>query len=473
MIDKVIELLEKYINENEAKQEQLSTISLKLSLYDELLPLLNDKAALDENKLFINILLSNIYYNETYNSVFYKAFYALKQNDTKEYKSFVAQIRFDYKELVRKENVLKNQILNASHLVKTARKAIFYLSRRSPLFSRYYTFQNIREIIAYYNTMGEINDREKILLLNELDFYNRNIIPGESKEKEYTNKAFNEVPNILSGGFEMYDEIEIAASRKETILGFVNELKGYVEQLSKEEIIPSIENYKKYNLDDNEYNFIVNEILKFYIFKALEYYDILLDSCIYTDRVSREEAITTYYQMLERYLLIRKYYQNITDIKVDEEAIEEQTSLDEGDKNPIRIVFSHPTNDPTKAKFLNDLKDIPEENYQGIWDLLNDFIEKRKDYKSLTNNGNIKNFAELKEGQIRIIIKHIRNNIHCVVGVFTKKANNDVKTYRNMCNRVVTDVSTIEKENQEIELGIITLDLIKDYINEKARKGSR
>ena len=90
------------------------------------------------------------------------------------------------------------------------------------------------------------------------------------------------------------------------------------------------------------------------------------------------------------------------------------------------------------------------------------------------NNDKYKNgFVELKEGPIRIIMKHISNNIYCVMGVFVKKSNNDIKAYRTMVIRTVTDIITKEKEKQELALGELTMQELARIVKEKARKGSR
>ncbi len=322
--------------------------------------------------------------------------------------------------------------------------------------------------------MGEIDEKEEILLLNELEYYNRNIIENDNaKEKEYANIAYNEVPSILNSGFEMYDEIEVASSRKGTIMGFVTEIKSFIEQIDKDEIIPLIEEYKKYNLEDNEYAFIVNEILKFYLFKAIDYYELLLDSSIYEDRGVKNDAIITYYQMVEKYLVIRKYYHEKTDIEVMEDVKEETIIEKLDDDSPRKLVFSHPAIDPTKAKFIMDIKDIKEEYYQTTLDMINSFLEKKKKLKPLTNNRNVRSFWELKNDQIRIIIKHVKDNIFCITGVFIKKSNNNMKSYRTMCNRIIPDISSKDKEMQELELGKITMDSFKKIVEEKARKGTR
>lgn len=80
---------------------------------------------------------------------------------------------------------------------------------------------------------------------------------------------------------------------------------------------------------------------------------------------------------------------------------------------------------------------------------------------------------ELKDDQVRIVMKHTTNNIYCIMGVFTKKANNDRKMYRTMCNRTVTDIITKEKEKQELALGELTMQELARIVKEKARKGSR
>ena len=351
----------------------------------------------------------------------------------------------------------------------------FPLQKRKPLFDQNFTFKNIQAIISYYATMGEISEKDEVLLNNELEFYNNNIIPTQNQEKEYKTKEYNEIPNILDSGFEMFDLIEVNSNRLETINSYVNDLKSYICQLNIDEIIPVIESYQKYNLETNEYNYIVNEILKMFLFEALDYYKILLDISIYKDKESRHEAIQTYNEYLDKYLLIRDYYNKITDIELNDEveSLEEPEEFDEPIDaiNPRRLIFSHPASNPTKSRLIDDLKDVPEEYFERVQSLLENFIVHKKKFKSLTTNK--PGFMELKDDQVRIVMKHTANNIYCVMGVFAKKANNDRKMYRTMCNRTVTDIITKEKEKQELALGELTMQELARIVKEKARKGSR
>ena len=97
---------------------------------------------------------------------------------------------------------------------------------------------------------------------------------------------------------------------------------------------------------------------------------------------------------------------------------------------------------------LERLKDVPEEYFERVQSLLENFIVHKKKFKSLTTNK--PGFMELKDDQVRIVMKHTVNNIYCVMGVFAKKANNDRKMYRTMWNRTVTDIITKQKEKQEL-----------------------
>ena len=183
MIDKIIKLLEKYTFECEEKMQSLDSLKTTISLYDELIPLLNDVPNLYDNKIYINILLTTIY-NDYLNDVFYQAFYALKQEENEKYDSLLKQITFDFNDALSKKETLSIQLINAKYLITTAKKSVFYLRNRWPLFNNGYTFKNIRKIISYYATMGEIDEKEEILLLNELEYYNRNIIENDNaKEK--------------------------------------------------------------------------------------------------------------------------------------------------------------------------------------------------------------------------------------------------------------------------------------------------
>lgn len=71
------------------------------------------------------------------------------------------------------------------------------------------------------------------------------------------------------------------------------------------------------------------------------------------------------------------------------------------------------------------------------------------------------------------MLKHLKDNIYCVMGAFIKKASRDNKNYNEQRARVVTDISTKENEIREIELGKKTMEEVGRIVEENSRKGSR
>lgn len=141
-----------------------------------------------------------------------------------------------------------------------------------------------------------------------------------------------------------------------------------------------------------------------------------------------------------------------------------------------RLIFSTSLANPTKAKIIGDMDSVPYEYYDTVLELINNFISGKNasgELKRLKSNKKLVGFMELKYDQVRIVFKHIKNNIYNVVGVFTKKANNDMTMYQTMANRMIPDVTTEEKLNKQLELGEITLKQLTDLVEVKRRKGTR
>ena len=73
-IEKIIDLLSDYIREYEEKERYNEILITQSQLYKELLPLIDkDYKILDNNKLFISVLLSAIYNDDSLTNNFYNA----------------------------------------------------------------------------------------------------------------------------------------------------------------------------------------------------------------------------------------------------------------------------------------------------------------------------------------------------------------------------------------------------------------
>ena len=224
------------------------------------------------------------------------------------------------------------------------------------------------------------------------------------------------------------------------------------------------------------YNYVIIKVLNNFNEELISYYQLLLDKETYSKISNRREIIEDYYTELIRYLVVRDYYNKYNEVIIDEEDI---TLTDEEEKKlqeEKRLIFSTSLANPTKAKIIGDMDSVPYEYYDTVLELINNFISGKNasgELKHLKNNKKLVGFMELKYDQVRIVFKHIKNNIYNVVGVFAKKANNDMTMYQTMANRMIPDVTTEEKLNKQLELGEITLKQLTDLVEVKRRKGTR
>ena len=101
-IEKIIDLLSDYIREYEEKEKYNEILITQSQLYKELLSLIDKNyKILDDNKLFISVLLSAIYNDDSLTNNFYNAMHALNNGNELPYLQFVAKINFDAKEIIR------------------------------------------------------------------------------------------------------------------------------------------------------------------------------------------------------------------------------------------------------------------------------------------------------------------------------------------------------------------------------------
>lgn len=370
----------------------------------------------------------------------------------------INKIYKDYLENEKKIDSLDVQIKRSYHLISTAKRVRYNLKFNIPITEYKYDITNIKTILDYYETVGEISNKELLLLINEIESYNRHVSLESdvtSRETEYANVLYNEVPNILNAGYQRHDEVEILNDRKPILDKFVKEISSYIEDLDKREIIESLESYQKYNIDDNEYNYILIKLLDIFQDELYTLYELLSDKQIFFRRHDRLEIIKKYYDKLGIYLILRNYYESVNEYK--EEEIEEEiiTETSSNDIEPRRLIYAISPNNSLKVRLLTDMNDISKEYYEKLQKLLEDFKFKKRDssiIKTLKGRANGKSFKELKDDQIRVVYKQIDENTFIIVGVFVKKDDNDYKKYKEIKNRAIPTFDTPGSLQRYLEL---------------------
>lgn len=483
MQSKLKELLDSYIAEYNETKVKYDDLTVKCQLYEELLSYFDEaNINLANNKVSISLLLNTIYNDDIYEREFYSLLYKLERgeyNNKNEIRSFFSMISRDYSKVAKETENLKNRINRTSKVVSSARRARLSFKYNSPIEDTKYVMGDLRRIINYYESSGEISNKEAILCINDLDFYNRNVISasgkGNKKEEEYTSEIYNKIPNILKAGYEVIEEPEVDILRKTSLNRMVEEITNTVRYTKNDKILEYLESYEKYELDNNEYNYVIINVLNNFNEELISYYQLLLDKETYSRVGNRKEIIKDYYTELSRYLVVRDYYNKYNEIIIDEDIVltdEEEKEL----QDEKRMIYSTSLANPTKAKIIGDMDDVPKEYYTTVLDLITRFKKgttTRGEVKPLGNNKKLKKIMELRTDQVRIILKHVKDNVYNIMGVFTKKDDNNIMMYQTIANRIVTDISSDIKLKRALDIAEITEKELENIVQTKGRKGAR
>lgn len=475
-INLIIRLLEDYLSEYRELKNKYEECEIKKQLFEQLeLFFQQDFQYLNENKLFVTALLDAIYKDSAYDDLFYNSLRQVEvTNDMSSLTRFLKYVRVDKEENLKNGEIIKRQIDNRKSKVKKIKSDILSLKKGRPLMYNY----NIKQILSYYETKGVISSKELILLNNELQYYNGSLT-DKSVEYEIKKKRYEEIPNILNSGFELI-QVDIHPKRRTVLNNNVDKIINMINCIeTTDELIELFNVNKDFYRDLNEFKYVINEVIKYYLDNILDYYELLLDSSIYQNAVVVEDAKEEYFKYLKFYLTSRQYFNDLDEeynIENENVNVEEDVSEEEVKEQKV-LVFSHSSVDPLKSKLIADLKAIEPEKYEELYDLLERFIQgktTRDEFKGLHAKENVrKGFSELRGDQVRIVLKHLKDNIYCVMGAFIKKASRDTKNYNEQRARVVTDISTKENEIREIELGKKTMEEVGRIVEENSRKGSR
>ena len=477
--NKLIILIDKYLEEYNRLQKKVEKNKLLKSLYDELLTYLeSDYENIKDNKILISFLINEIYKDDVYIHEFYNLLPNL--GETKEnkdrFKHLCKCIYSDSKANESSMDEINIRLFRNRFIPSSAKRVKICLLHNIPINQNKYDIPNIKRILNYFESSGTISNKEELLLINEIELHNRKTTlkySQDEQEQAYTDALYNEIPNILNAGFQEHDAIEVNDDRKPILDKIVKEISNYIDYLDKEDVIDVIERYHNYNLDDNEYNYIVVCILNNYLDELLTFYQLLIDKEVYINRKDRLDIVKSYYQALDKYTDLINYYNQINSYEVEEDN-DNEVILEENEEKK-EIIYSH-SNNSDKVKIISDMKDVPYEYYDTISELIDNFINNKlskKEIKPLKNNGKITQFIELKYDQIRIVLKHIHDNIYCVMGVGVKKSNNDVTMYKNLANRPIPIISSSEKLSKELSLSVLAKEEIDTLVSEKGRKGTR
>lgn len=259
--------------------------------------------------------------------------------------------------------------------------------------------------------------------------------------------------DIINTGFE---QIKLPKEENEKLNFSAENLVNSIYESRNEEVqkLLSILDY----LSDEEKKYLYAKMLNIYQNKILKLQELLGNIEIYEDKEAVSMIKDEFNDIVEKYSIIRDFYDDIGQNKISKDTVTESN-----DKFIRRLYYSTNNKGNEKCYFVRDLMNIREESYETILQLLKDF--KTGDNSKLKKLTDYDNTIEIKEDQIRIILRILGKNNYSVLGVFIKKDDNDRTAYRNTAGRI-----TAKKDDEYSKL---VEDYLENFVKENARKGTR
>lgn len=476
-LDNKMDELEKQKNdleEYEIEKSILEDIILSISVddYDEVLN--NTKALWFQLPLIydknISYKIIDKLYDVLYNIKAYKKIY--DENDLEEEQ--------EYQNSIKKFNSIKTMFKKRKNDVE---KQINYINN----ICNKYTLKQLKRIVNSLEYEQIINSeqievlskmlfssnfeiKDQIIAMELIKIHNINI---KNKLSKVPSISETSILDMLNVEFYSFDKpyIDDLRKRKEYDIE-TKTLKVLVEQSDDEndmeEIIVKPSEIDEY--DEEKFDYIMIKNIIQLEEKLNEFIELIKEREFYMDEECAEEITINYNNT-------KRKYDKLIDIYIKEKSNMQKKDVEKEKLPTINNIFYASNSSNSKSYLEQDLENIAEENLDKVRYLINGLRTDKLnplERKNITNNNKYKECLELKKDQIRVIYKHINNNNYLIIGVATKKDNNDMTLLTKMAKRnSYIDISTRENLAREMVKSEEIKGKVLLYIENNKRKGSR
>ena len=207
---------------------------------------------------------------------------------------------------------------------------------------------------------------------------------------------------------------------------FLN-LKEYTKD-SIEDILPSRNNYN--------YEKIILRIMAEVTHDIKDIKEIIITDSSSMERSELKEYKNELLETVEK----RELLKEILFTKIDEE----EEVIDKSNK----LIFV-PIKNSDKVRIFDELKDIPQEEYEGFIELFESIKNGSfKNIRRFVNNEALNGALEVKGYQVRILFQRLSKDCYAIISAFIKKTQND-SGYRNAIKNKYAEYKNIEKNLKE------------------------
>lgn len=276
----------------------------------------------------------------------------------------------------------------------------------------------------------------EMMLDTEFDKFNMIYIENKDDKSEYDNI------------FELYKSFIDCIENPEDIKEIIDK--------------PSLE--EKPNVEKFEY--VMVKLINYYQSQMIEIKNMIYEEDSYCNEELKREITREFNILKHKYQKIMYVY-NTERLKLEKKEI-----IDTELPTVNNIFYARTTGGNIYIE--DDITEITQENLEKVRILLNKLRTDTlslNESKPLVENKKFRGYKELRKDQIRIIYTHLGDNNYLIVGVGTKKTDNDLTLYTRMIKRNTNynldNIETCLEESEKIKVKV------NEYIEQNQRKGSR
>lgn len=355
-------------------------------------------------------------------------------------------------------------------------KTYFEIENEKHLVKKYeYILRNIKhdgyignsDKQAFINLMHKYgaSDAEIVEMFERIDINYQN--------KKNNNKDFRRyrIINMLNAEYQPYEISELEDYNYKKICGPI--IDSIYDSLMKDGIEYMLE-YLQEIFNENtkleEFDYILKNVINRVIGSLQESIENIKDIEMYSEL--KHVIICEYNTSLQSFKLLKEFYNIKTEQLNNDKELEE---IKTDDIEQINKLIYLPNMSSTYLE--SDLKNIPEEFYLDVIKLLNNLKTGQltdKNCRPFNGNKKLKTYRELRDDQLRILIKNAKENIYVVLGIFQKQDDNDLKRFLGLANRYNSNNYINEiKINELLEQSDESDERIYSFLKENVRKGNR
>lgn len=420
-------------------------------------------------------LVLNIIYEENTSKIIYNRVYKIAYNLINAKKNNLDELEIKYKlELEKIINYFENELVELSskqsdliNTLKTSRKNEYINLLRKIKYREYITKQDFI-LIEQFLENKSVPEKDQILIFNQIEFNNFIVKKDNGNISKNSFFDYNTIPFMLNLGFEKFDITYI--SDKGTRNRVEQESKNIINILESDIDINSFLEYLP-TIESDEYSYeevlcILQIVINHFQVELLETVNLISDKDNFKNyRNLIKQEFNNYLNIVT---VLQQYY-NDEEKKYNDKF----DKIDEKEeKNHIFYAFRN----EDKSYLEYDLESLNPHYLEKVNRLINRLkLGKlsRNEIKCLKSNNVLRKQFELRDDQVRVIFYPLTDNNYIIVGVLTKKKDNDNDGYSKMAFRnKEIDISTPEKYIKEQEKSKLAEERFLKFIEDNKRKGT-